>query len=65
MEDAELIEWLEENSSGIYRPAYDAAQRIKQLKEDIRTAMHKIDMNEDSDSMIAYDILKSSHNQAN
>jgi hypothetical protein len=28
----ELIEWLKENSSGIYRPAYEAAERLEQMQ---------------------------------
>lgn len=33
MKDRELIKWLENNSSGAYRPSMEAAFRIEQLRE--------------------------------
>lgn len=33
MEDKELIQWLKDNSSGVYRPSKEAAERIEELLE--------------------------------
>ena len=33
--DKELCKWLRDNSSGIYRPAAQAADRIEQLKQQL------------------------------
>lgn len=33
MEDKELIQWLKDNSSGVYRPSREAAERIEELLE--------------------------------
>lgn len=43
MTDNELIAWLKENSSGIYRPAYAAAERIEELLEDVERNQKTID----------------------
>lgn len=31
MNDQELIDWLKENSSGVYRPALEAAERMQEM----------------------------------
>jgi hypothetical protein len=33
MKDAELCQWLRDNSSGVYRPAAEAANRIERLNK--------------------------------
>jgi hypothetical protein len=33
MKIKELIKWLKENSSGDYRPSFEAAERLEQMSE--------------------------------
>jgi hypothetical protein len=35
MNDKDLCQWLRDNSSGVYRPSAEAADRIEQLKAEV------------------------------
>ena len=41
----ELIEWLKENSSGVYRPALEAANRLEQMQTYLKM-MSDCDLND-------------------
>lgn len=36
MTDEQLCEWLRDNSSGVYRPAAEAARRIEEMQTEIK-----------------------------
>lgn len=45
MEIKELIQWLRDNSSGVYRPAREAADRLETMERTLRQ-MAECDLNE-------------------
>jgi hypothetical protein len=47
----ELIEWLKENSSGVYRPAYEAAKRLEHMQAHLKM-MADCDLNESNCSSL-------------
>lgn len=47
MNDTELIQWLAENSSGVYRPCRDAAGRIEYFRS-ILQQFAECDLNDDN-----------------
>lgn len=42
-------DWLEENSSGIYRPSAEAAQRLRELTQAVESALMHLNTNFDAD----------------
>jgi hypothetical protein len=40
MTNSELIDWLKENSSGVYRPAREAADRMQRMDKALRDMLH-------------------------
>lgn len=42
MNDKQLIEWLNQNSSGVYRPAQLAASRIEELKNALKNLVDAV-----------------------
>ena len=58
MNNDKLCKWLKENSSGIYRPAAEAAERIKELEETLFEITCLPISREDESHVMAMTILK-------
>jgi hypothetical protein len=58
MNNKELCKWLVDNSSGIYRPAKEAADRIKMLEEVLFNIASLPSSREDESHCLALSALK-------
>ena len=58
MNNDKLCKWLKDNSSGIYKPAAEAAERIKELEEALFEITCLPSSREDEAHVMAMTILK-------
>ena len=58
MNNDKLCKWLKENSSGVYRPAAEAAERIKELEDALFEIACLPSSREDEAHILAMSVLK-------